>query len=146
MKQLQFSVDIKAPAAKVWEILWNDATYREWTNVFMEGSHVVTDWKEGSKVLFLGPTDEGMYSEIAKKNENEFMSFRHLGMVKDGKELPNDDESKAWSGSMENYTLKEINGITTLIVNLDTVESHSDYFNQAFPQALQKVKEIAEKA
>ena len=146
MKKLQFSIDIEAPKEKVWDTLWDDKTYREWTSPFCEGSHVVTDWKEGSKVLFLSPNGEGMFSEIAKNNEYEFMSFKHIGMYKDGKEQPLDEESKSWSGCFENYTLKETNGKTTLQTDIDIVDSHYDYFNQTFPLALEKVKEIAEKA
>jgi hypothetical protein len=40
------------------ESMWDDSTYRQWTSAFSEGSHAVSDWKEGSKVLFLSPEGE----------------------------------------------------------------------------------------
>jgi hypothetical protein len=52
MKQLHFSTDINAPRETVWNVLWNDATYRDWTSVFAEGSYAVSDWNEGSKIQF----------------------------------------------------------------------------------------------
>ena len=56
MKKLNFTTKIDAPKEKVWNTLWNDATYRAWTSAFAEGSFAETDnWKEGSKVLFLDP-------------------------------------------------------------------------------------------
>ena len=146
MKKLNFSIDIKAPKEKIWKVLWDDRTYREWTSAFMEGSYAESDWKEGSKIHFLDPNGEGMYSTIAKKTENEFMSFKHIGSVKDGKEQPLDAETKKWSGATENYTLKDHNGTTTLTVELDTSGLEwENMLKEAFPKALDKVKELAEK-
>jgi len=144
MKRSDFTIKINAPREKVWEVLWNDSTYREWTKVFSEGSRAVSDWKEGSKVQFLSETGEGMFSKIAKKVPNEFMSFTHLGVMKDGKELPIDKETEKWSGAQENYTLKEAGGLTELKVELDTVDDYQEYFNETFPKALAKVKDLAE--
>jgi len=50
-----------------------------------------------------------------------------------------------WAGGHENYTYEENNGITTVTVELDTVEDYMDYFNQHYPLALGKLKEIAER-
>jgi len=52
MKQLHFSIDIDSPRERVWEVLWEDATYRDWTSGFSEGSYAVSDWREGSKTMF----------------------------------------------------------------------------------------------
>ena len=145
MKKANFSVKINAPKEKVWETLWNDKTYREWTSVFSEGSHAVSDWKEGSKILFLGPEGGGMFSKIAKLVPNEYMSFEHLGELKEGKEQPADEKTQAWSGSQENYRLTETDGTTELNVEMDTTDEFLKYFNGVFPKALEKVKEIAER-
>ena len=53
MEKVTFNIAIDAPREKVWETLWNDSSYREWTSVFSEGSKVETDWQIGGKVLFL---------------------------------------------------------------------------------------------
>ena len=144
MKKLNFSMKIKAPKEKVWKVLWDDATYRKWTSSFHEGSHAVSDWKEGSKILFLGPSGEGMFSTIAKKKDYELMSFKHLGMVKEGKEQTETEETKKWSGAMENYTLHESNGVTELKVDVDIAEDYEQYFNEAFPKAMESVKSLSE--
>jgi len=44
METLEFKIRIKAPAEKVWSVLWNDETYKKWTRVFCEGSYTITDW------------------------------------------------------------------------------------------------------
>jgi hypothetical protein len=146
MEKLNFSIDINATREEVWKILWTDATYRKWTSAFYEGSYAVSDWKEGSKILFLDPNGSGMSSIIDKKIPNEFMSFRHMGEIKNGQEMPADEKTKKWSGAMENYTLRQMGELTRLDVEIDVTEEHVKIFNEAFPKALQKVKEISEKS
>lgn len=58
--------------------------------VFSPGSKSVSDWNEGSKILFGNENNDGMHSIIAKKIDTEIMHFKHLGMVKNGIELPED--------------------------------------------------------
>ena len=145
MEKQHFIILIDAPRQKVWQILWNDQSYPEWTSVFGEGSRAETDWKKGSKVLFLGGSNEGMVSKIEENIANEFMSFKHLGIVKNGVEDMDSEEVKKWKGAMENYTLKDVNGKTELIIDMDIAEDHSDYFQNTWPKALEKVKEMAEK-
>jgi hypothetical protein len=114
----------------------------------MEGSYAETDnWKEGTKVLFLVPGGSGMVSTVARNKKNEFMSFKHLGEVKDGVEDLESEKVKQWAGATENYTLTDENGKTKLEVALDVESSgdFKDYFVRTFPIALEKVKELAEK-
>lgn len=70
MERKEFRTTIDAPKEKVWQVLWNDETYPKWTAPFGEGSRAETDWKEGSKVLFLGAEGEGMVSRIAENRPN----------------------------------------------------------------------------
>jgi hypothetical protein len=144
MKKLHFTTDIKAPKEKVWDILWQDQTYRKWTSVFTPTSYYITDWKEGGKIQFLSGEGSGMYSIIEKMNRPDFMSFKHIGEMKEGKELPIDEKTKQWSGSHENYTLEESNGVTRLTAEIDMPEEHAVYFEDAFPKALRIVKELSE--
>jgi hypothetical protein len=144
MEKLNFSIDINAPKEKVWKVLWDDETYTKWTSVFCEGSSATTDWQEGSKVLFLDGKGSGMVSKIEAKKPNEFMSFKHLGAVKDGVEDTTSEKVKEWAGALENYTLKENDGVTTLTVEMDVVEEFKDFMLKTFPGGLQKVKELSE--
>ena len=146
MEKINFSTRINAPREKVWKVLWNDDSYRRWTSVFAEGSYAETDnWKEGSKVLFLSPGGDGMVSKVASNKENAFMSFEHLGVVKNGVEDTESESVKGWAGARENYTLTEENGKTKLAVDLESTDEFKDYFIKTFPVALEKVKELAEK-
>ncbi|AEV99858.1 ATPase [Niastella koreensis] len=146
MEKQEFKIAIDAPREKVWNILWTDDSYRAWTAPFTEGSHAITDWKKGSKVLFLDSKGMGMVSKIDETIPNEYMSFEHLGYVKDGVEDVTSDEVKSFAGAHENYTLKDLDGRTELIVDMDMNDQYKDYFIQTFPKALAKVKELAELA
>lgn len=144
MKKLNFSTHINAPRERAWQVLWEDASYRAWTAVFHKGSYAESDWKEGSKILFLGPDDNGgtggMTSRIAKLVPNETMVFEHLGEVKNGLE----DFSKGWSDAFEKYFLRQSADGTELHVELDTLDEYASYFEETFPKALAKIKELAE--
>ena len=144
MEKINFSVSIDAPKEKVWKTLWDDTTYRKWTSVFSPSSYADTDWKEGSKVLFLDGHRSGMVSKIEANRPNEFMSFKHLGEVKDGVEDMESDKVKQWAGALENYTLKEGNGVTELLVDLDANDDFKGFFMETFPKALEQVKILSE--
>ncbi|MBW8687102.1 SRPBCC family protein [Chitinophaga rhizophila] len=144
MEKKEFRILIDSPRETVWQVLWDDKTYREWTSAFAPGSWAKTDWKKGSKVYFMDAENCGMLSSVAENIPNEYMSFEHLGYVKEGKEDTESPEVKEWAGAHENYTLKAVDGKTELVVHTDIVESHMEYFNNTWPKALEKLKEIAE--
>lgn len=144
MEKINFSISINATKEKVWKTLWDDATYRKWTSVFSPTSYADTDWKEGSKVLFLDGQGSGMVSKIEANRPGEFMSFKHLGEVKNGIEDTESDKVKSWDGAHENYTLKEADGKTELLVELDMNEEHKEMFMEIFPKALEQVKILSE--
>lgn len=145
MEKLNFAISINAPKEKVWNILWDDASYRKWTSAFTADSYAETDnWKEGSKVLFLDGKGNGMVSMVAVNKPNEYMSFKHLGEVKNGVEDTTSDAVQQWSGAMENYTLLETASGTDLKVDMDITEDFKDYFLKTWPLALEKVKTLAE--
>jgi hypothetical protein len=134
----------KCLSGKSMGCFWCDVSYSQWTSVFSEGSKAETDWNEGSKVLFLDGKGQGGVSVIAAKKPNEFMSFKHLGVVNKGIEDLDSPQTKEWAGALENYTLRSSNNKTELIVEMDITEEYKDYFLKTWIQALNKVKELAE--
>src|SRR5918992_1102666 len=138
--RLHYSVDIDAPRQRVWEVLWDDGTYRDWTSAFMEGSHAVSDWKEGSTIQFLDPSGNGMSGVIEKKVPNERMMFRHLAEIKEGKEQP---APPSWSGALEEYMLKDNGKGTTLIDASDTADECKETFEKGVPKAPERVRQPA---
>ena len=149
MEKLNFSIEMNATKEKVWNTMLEDKTYRIWTEAFTPGSHYIGDWSKGSKILFLGPGQNGemggMVSRIKENKLHEFLSIEHLGIVQDGKEDTTSEAVKGWAGAHENYTFAENNGVTTVTVEMDSNEEYSEMFNGMWPKALQKLKELAEK-
>lgn len=153
MKKIHHSILIQAPREKVWDVMLGDATYREWTTAFNPGSYFKGDWSEGSKILFLGPDPEnpnatgesGMVSRIKENRLHEFMSIEHLGLYKNGVEDYESDEVKKWAPSFENYTFTEKDGGTEVSVDMDAADEYEDMFNGMWPEALKKLKEVAER-
>ena len=139
MVTLKFDIQINAPKEKVWQTLWEDKTYRQWTSACGEGSSAKSDWQQGSRIEFGDGKGNGMFSVIDKKVDNTQMSFKHLGEMKGGVDVKSD-----WTGASENYFLSEKDGQTELKVELDTVEEFQNYFAEVFPKALQLVKKISE--
>lgn len=149
MQKLHFSIVINAPAATVWSTMLDDTTYRMWTEAFFPGSYYKGEWSKGSKILFLGPGengDGGMVSRIKENRKHEFISIEHLGMVQDGTEDTSSEEAKAWAGALENYTFKEKNGATELHIDLtgNISEEFVKVFEEMWPKALQKLKDLSE--
>lgn len=129
----------------------DDTTYREWTRAFNEGSYYKGSWDKGSKILFLGPDPKtgeegGMVSRIAENKPYECISIEHLGIVKNGIEDTTSEEAKKWSPAYENYTFKEKDGETELLIDMDSADEMVDEFSKMWPTALEELKEIAERS
>lgn len=141
---LQLSTQIKAPKEKVWNVLLQDETYRQWTAPFCEGSYAVGDWSLGSKVHFLSPDGGGLVSKVIENKPYEIISFEHLGFVKDGKEDMESEAVKSWKGSKETYRLQSKGDLTELAIEQDTTTEQVATFTAMWEKALQKLKELAE--
>lgn len=144
METKVFKITIDAPRETVWNVLWNDTTYPQWTAVFSEGSRAETDWKEGSKVFFTNGKGEGMVSLIESSLPNEYMSFKFLGEINNGVEDLDSEQAREWAGLEENYTLKTADGQTELTVHVDIADQYVDHFEKTWPTALETVKKLAE--
>jgi hypothetical protein len=152
MKKVQFKKEIKASAEKVYKTMLgidDIETYNQWTAEFNPTSTYEGSWEKGSKIRFVG-TDEngkkgGMVSEIAENIPYRYVSIRHYGLLDGENEITSGEEVEKWAGSLENYSFEENNGVTTVRVENDAAEDHLEYFNTAWPKALDKLKEITEK-
>jgi uncharacterized protein YndB with AHSA1/START domain len=149
MEKFHLTTHIKAPREKVWKAMLENATYREWTKAFHPNSDYRGDWTEGSKILFVGPDENGkeggMVSMIAKNVPYEFISIKHIGVLQDGKEITSGDAVKNWAGAFENYTFTDKDGGTELSIDMDISPTDKAFMAEAWPKALAKLKEIAEK-
>lgn len=151
MKKLQFKKDINTSAQKVYETmlgLKNKSTYELWTAVFNPTSTFEGSWDKGSKIYFVGVDENGkkggMVSEIKENQQAKFVSIKHYGFLDGEKEITSGEQVEKWAGGHENYSFNENNGITTVTVDIDAIEEYLNFFNDNYPIALEKLKEISE--
>jgi uncharacterized protein YndB with AHSA1/START domain len=147
MEKITFNIIINASREKVWNTMLEKDTYQEWTVPFHDGSTYDGNWEEGSEIKFIGPSEDGsisgMYAVIVTNQPHQFVSIKHLGEIKDGERNP-------WpvtegQEGYENYTFKDVDGGTEVFVELMVPAEWKDMFNDMWPKALAKLKEISEK-
>ena len=152
MQKLTFTTDIQASASKVYETmlgLKDKPTYEYWVAVFNPTSTYEGSWKKGEKILFTGADENGkkggMVSEVTEHRPASFVSIRHYGFLDGDTEITTGPQVEKWSGGYETYSFDEADGMTTLTVELNTVEEYLDFFRDTYPKALDKLKAISEK-
>lgn len=141
MKEMQFTTEINAPKERVWDTLWQDETLRQWAGIIDPGTHLVGELKEGNEVQFISGNGYGVTSLVDKLTVNEFLLLRHSADTQDeGKR----ERENQWTGGMESYLLAEKDGTTTLTFACDVPPELEEYFKDASPKALERVKALAE--
>lgn len=146
MKTLTFETTIQAPRPVVWAAMLGAESYKAWTAPFCEGSHYVGSWDEGAKILFLGPSGDGMVAVIAENRPHEFVSIRHLGMIEKGVEDTTSEKVRAWTPAYENYRFTDVpGGGCKVTVTLDTAADYEDFMLDTFPKALARLQELCER-
>ncbi|WP_312767803.1 SRPBCC domain-containing protein [Epilithonimonas sp.] len=145
MEKLKYQIEINATAEKVWDILWNEKTYSQWTYYFSPDSNMVTDWQVGGKTYFTDSSKKnGMVSTIERIEEPKYLIFKHLGELHNGVEDVDSEKVKAWNGSLEAYFLDENNGKTILKVEVDSNDEFKEMFDNGFKKGLEVIKNISE--
>lgn len=139
---MQFTVEITATKEKVWDVLWQDVTFREWAGLIDPGTYMVGELKEGNEVQFISAENGyGVTSLVEKLTPNEFLLLRHSADTQDTGARERDKE---WTGGAESYSLSEQDGVTALTAAFDVPTEMEEYFAAAYPKALSRVKELAE--
>lgn len=139
MEKLHFNVQINAEPEKVWSVLWDDFSFRQWTSAFTEGSFYQGNLEENGVIKFLDPQNNGMFSKIVKLIPNQEIIFLHLGEIYNGVEAPQN-----WEEATERYILTEHENTTSLEVEIQTSEEFKTFFEEKFPNALSNVKHLSE--
>jgi uncharacterized protein YndB with AHSA1/START domain len=141
-----FSIDINAPRQRVWDVMFDDKGYREWTSAFSGSSSFEGSWSEGSRIRFLGQDEQGnqcgLSSRIVANRPLEFVAIEHLRGITNGVDDANESE---WTGAREDYHFSEKNGVTTVRIEQDMVAEYETMFQEMWPNALAKLKALAER-
>src|SRR5437667_6899994 len=140
------TIEINAPASKVWDVLTSPEHTRQWAPEFSGGAqfHIESDWKPGSPVLWKGQDGkvivEGHVTAVEPKTFLRFTVFDVRG-----EKPPVTDEDGI------TYQLTEQNGKTLLRISqgdfstMAEGEKYRDLSAEIWDRVLTKVKELAEK-
>ncbi len=85
-----------------------------------------------------------MISTIKAMNAPYEMVFEHLGEVINGVEDTTSEKVKSWAGSLEEYHISEIDGMTTLTASVSASQEWESMLTNGFTKGLQIVKNLAE--
>lgn len=82
-----------------------------------------------------------MLASIAENRLFEFISIKHGAEISEGEIREHTNRTDAF----ENYSFSEKDGVTTVQVDLDVTEDFGGFMEQAWPKALEMLREISEK-
>ena len=120
-------------------------TYKEWVDVSWPGSYYKGKWEKGENLKFISPGGGGTMATLLECTPYEYLLAEHVAVINpDGTEDRDSDIAKGWIGARESYTFSERNGETELTVEIHTTPPWADMFNEGWPKALDKLKEICE--
>jgi uncharacterized protein YndB with AHSA1/START domain len=150
MEKLHYSITINVPKEKVWHTMLDLETYKQWTGPFYPGSYFEGGWEKGSDIKFVAETDGkvgGLYGRIVENKPYEYVSIEYIGQIVDGEVDTQSEDARTWIGAHENYRFTEINGATTVDIELIGTQNGNELagmFDDMWPKSLQKLKELAE--
>lgn len=143
-KQIKKSIDVKAPREKVWDVLMNEKFTKQWYAAFSESTHAQTDWRVGSKVVFVDNNKSGVFGKIIVNKPSEEVAIEYEGIVANGKEDYDSEIARAFKGAIERYKLAGTNGSTHVDIEVDMGEPYYDSMSAAWDKALQHIRKLAE--
>lgn len=149
LERLHYEVIINANPEHVYTTMIDPIHYSEWTGEFNPTSHFKGSWDKGSKILFIGDSQEGgtggMVSNIKENIPGRFLSIEHVGIIQNDEEIFTGPEIESWKGALEDYTFVDMDGKTRLSVDVDTHYKFKTYFDETWPKALTKLKLMCER-
>ena len=132
------SVTINASASEVWKTM----TSPEQVEKYLMGTHVTTDWKEGSPISYEGEYQGKKYNDkgIIKKAEPGKILQSTYWSSMGGK------EDKPENYNLVTYRLTDKNGKTVVTLSQDNIhsEKEKEHATGNWKAVLQKLKEVTE--
>jgi uncharacterized protein YndB with AHSA1/START domain len=132
------SITINTPIAKVWEALVNPDMIKQ----YMFGTNVVTDWKEGSPIVWKGEWQGKAYQDkgtILKIDQERVLQYSHFSPLSGQPDVPENYHSVtielSGEGGQTNVSLAQDNNAT------EQDREHSEKNWQMMLEGLKKLLE-----
>lgn len=139
MELLTFKIEINAAPETVWEALFQEENYTKWTTAFHPGSYYKGTLEQDAEIQLLTPEGHGMFSQITVYEPFKELTFLHQGEISNGEK-----GELIYEDAYESYFLEDLGETTELTVKLNCDDDYIEQMNRMFPDALQRVKELAE--
>lgn len=132
------SITINAPVAEVWEALIDPDIIKQ----YMFGTNVVTDWKEGSPIVWKGEWQGKAYEDkgtILKIEQERVLQYSHFSPLSGQPDVPENYHTVtielSGEGQQTNVSLSQDNNAT------DQAREHSEKNWQVMLEGLRKLLE-----
>jgi uncharacterized protein YndB with AHSA1/START domain len=133
------SISINAPVGKVWDALTNPKVIKQ----YMFGTNVISDWKEGSPIVWKGEWQGKKYQDkgvILKQEAERLIQYSHFSPLSGKSDLP------------ENYHMVTVelvsDGVeTTVLLSQDNNETEQarEHSENNWKMMLASLKKLLEK-
>jgi uncharacterized protein YndB with AHSA1/START domain len=132
------TVHIKAEPAKVWEAL----TKPELIKQYFFGTEAISDWKEGSPLIFRGEWQGKSYEDkgtILKIESHKLLRYKYWSSMSGTKDVPENYANIT-------YELAKENGTTALTITQDNIpsEESKEHSQQNWKMVLDGLKKLVE--
>ena len=132
------TIEINAPAEKVWDALTNPALIKQ----YFFGTDAISDWKEGSPLIFKGEWEGKEYVDkgtIQKSVKPNLFKYNYLSSLSNLEDIPENYANIT-------YELSESNGKTTLNILQDNVatEEARNHSEQNWTHIMGDMKKLIE--
>lgn len=133
------SIDINAPVSKVWDALTKPELIKE----YFFGTEAVSDWKEGSAIVFKGEWEGKSYEDkgtILNIEPNKLFRYNYWSPISGIEDKPENYVTIT-------YSLSEKNNVTILSVTQENIPSEKmkEHSEQNWNTVLSSLKDLLEK-
>ena len=145
MPQLHYSIQIEQDPLTVHHVLVDKEAYATWTYSFGSACCFDGDWSEGSQMVFTFAGDHqshwDMVALVDKNRPGELIQLRYVGSSAGTVQAPLN-----WNSALETYRFVPISQGTQLSCTLEVDNNAAciEFFDQAWPAALQRLKDLCE--
>ena len=136
MRIIDKSIHVRAPAARVWEVLTSPRYVPEWASCFMPGARAESDWRPGSEVTWTSDDP----ATVMRGMVVESVADSRLKLTFPAGQAPDQDFDQT-----ETFVLKPLDGGTELTI------THGPFGARGYEQmeppwdaALSAIKALAE--
>lgn len=133
------SVEIAVDTAAVWNALTNPAMVKQ----YMFGTEVISDWKEGSPIVWRGIWEGKPYADkgvIIQSNPNKVLALTHYSPLTGAPDVPENYHTLK-------YELQDLGGRTTVRLTQDNnaTKDEQEHSEKMWSGMLERLKELLEK-